>query len=245
MKAPQTSWVSSAEDSEVVLDLGEGRRFHLLYYPGIEQRWKASSMYLSAMICSNGRHRGPDGSGQLLQWMTVNNSVRNGSPAVLEGRYVKIAAPNRLTTIMEVLARDADSEGQIKLSLAAGKGEALIDEQDSLDSDPSWYNSAYFDEIYHARTGYEHANAIRGTEQQYLRNIAPPAWQGVHGLLYPETWHDPPLPGAYPALAGVLMLPAMYLLGKLLTKKAVVRVCGHSADGAGRHALRPDPHRYH
>ena len=221
MKAPQTSWVSSAEDSEVVLDLGEGRRFQMLYYPGIEQRWESEfNVSVSDDMQQWTTYAAQMDPGNCFQWMTVNNSVRNGSPAVLEGRYVKIAAPNRLTTIMEVLARDADSEVPIKLSLAAGKGEALIDEQDSLDGDPSWYNSAYFDEIYHARTGYEHANAIRGTDPNNTYEISHPplgkvfmAFSILKLGMTPFAWR---LPGA---LAGVLMLPAMYLMGKLLTKK--------------------------
>ena len=221
VKAPQTAWVSTAEDTEVVLDLGGSRRFNMLYYPGIEQRWESEfTVSVSDDMQQWTAYAAQMDPGNCFQWMTVNNTVRNGSPMVLEGRYVKIAAPYRMTTIMEVLARDADSKEQIKLSLAAGNGAALIDEQDSLDGDPSWYNSAYFDEIYHARTGYEHANAIRGTEPNNTYEISHPplgkvfmAFSILSFGMTPFAWR---LPGA---LAGVLMLPAMYMMGKLLTKK--------------------------
>ena len=42
--------------------------------------------------------------------------------------------------------------------------EALIDEPDTLEGEPGWYNSTYFDEIYHARTAYEHLQGTRPYE---------------------------------------------------------------------------------
>ena len=70
--------------------------------------------------------------------------------------------------------------------------EALIDEQDSMENlpalpqteetangkiQPSWWNSTYFDEIYHARTGYEflHASAPYETSHPPLGKVLMPA----------------------------------------------------------------------
>ena len=63
----------------------------------------------------------------------------------------------------ELIFRDADQQG-ITATLVSRSGEntaspllsdpaACCDEPDSLEGEPGWYNSTYFDEIYHARTG--------------------------------------------------------------------------------------------
>ena len=106
------------------------------------------------------------------------------------------------------------------MTLVSGNGEALIDEQDTFTGEPGWYNSTYFDEIYHARTGYEHYLAMQGdyTYRPY-ETSHPPLGKvliafsiSIFGMT-PFGWR---FAGA---LAGVLMLPGMYLLGKLLTKR--------------------------
>ncbi len=221
MKAPQNPWISTTEDNEVILDLGEGRRFNLLYYGGIHHRDESDfEVSVSSDMENWTTYSAQMEDGDCFIWKYVREFARSGDTAALQGRYVRITAPYRMTTLMEVLARDADSNSPIALSLVSGNGAALIDEQDTLDGEPSWYNSAYFDEIYHARTGYEHANAIRGTEPNYTYEVSHPPLGKVFMAFSILTFGMTPfgwrLPGA---LAGVLMLPAMYLMGKLFTKK--------------------------
>ena len=221
MKAPQNPWVSSEQDNEVILDLGEDRSFNLLYYGGIHHRDESDfSVSVSDDLDHWTTYAAQMEDGDCFVWMYVNNIVRGGSPAVLEGRYVRITAPFRRTTLMEVIARDAKTNEPIELKLLSGNGDALIDEQETLEGDPSWYNSAYFDEIYHARTGYEHANAIRGVEPNMTYEVSHPplgkVFIALSTLIFGMTPFGWRLPGA---LAGVLMLPAMYLMGKLFTNK--------------------------
>ncbi len=220
-KAPQKPWISTAEENTAVFDLGSVRRFNVLYYPGIEQR---SESEIEVSVSSDGErwlsYPAQVDDGTCFQWVYVRESVRGGSTLDLEGRYLKIYAPNRLTTIMEILAREAGTDNPIRLSLISGRGEALIDEQDTLDGDPSWYNSAYFDEIYHARTGYEHANAIRGLEPNNTYETSHPPLGKVLIALSTMIFGMTPFGWRFPgALTGVLMLPAMYMAAKLLTKK--------------------------
>ena len=92
----------------------------------------------------------------------------------------------------------------------------LIDEPDSMEGDyPSWYNSAYFDEIYHARTAYEHLHEMQPYEYTHppLGKVMMSWAIAIFGMT-PFGWR---FAGA---LAGVLMLPGMYLLGKLLIKRS-------------------------
>lgn len=91
---------------------------------------------------------------------------------------------------------------------------ALIDEQHTLAGEPSWFNSMYFDEIYHARTGYEHLHGLKPYEISH-----PPlgkvliSWCIACFGMTPFGWR---FAGA---TCGVLMLPGMYLLGRLLFSK--------------------------
>ncbi len=218
-KAPQHPWVSSSEDREAVFDLGGVKRFNLLYYPGIEQRAESE---IEVSVSRDGEswttYPSQVDDGTCFQWLYVKEGVRSGAAVELEGRYLKIYAPNRMTTIMEILAREAGSAETIPLTMISGAASALIDEQDTLDGDPSWYNSAYFDEIYHARTGYEHANAIRGLEPNNTYEISHPPLGKVLIALSTMVFGMTPFGWRFPgALVGVLMLPAMYLTAKLLT----------------------------
>ena len=56
----------------------------------------------------------------------------------------------------EIAVVSADGNSLLALTLENGSGETLIDEQADVPLHLSWYDSTYFDEIYHARTAYEH-----------------------------------------------------------------------------------------
>ena len=87
----------------------------------------------------------------------------------------------------------------------------LTDEQDTVPDRPSFWNSSYFDEIYHARTALEH---IRGMKPYEISH--PPLGKLIIALgmrifgVNPFGWRF------FGALAGVLMLPVMYLFSRRL-----------------------------
>ena len=95
-------------------------------------------------------------------------------------------------------------------------GTAVLDEQDTLEGEPGWYNSTYFDEIYHARTAYEHLNGQRAYEWTHppLGKLLMSLSVAVFGMT-PFGWR---FAGA---LTGILMLPVIYLLAKRLTKRTL------------------------
>jgi len=90
----------------------------------------------------------------------------------------------------------------------------LIDEQALAPAIPSYRNSMYFDEIYHARTAYEHIHLMTWYETTH-----PPlgkvfiSWAIMLFGMNPFGWR---FAGA---LFGILMVPAMYLLAKFFFKK--------------------------
>ena len=98
---------------------------------------------------------------------------------------------------------------------------ALFDEQEKIPAEDSFMNSSYFDEIYHARTAYEHVENISPYEITH-----PPLGKLILSLgirlfgLVPFGWR------CMGTLFGVLMLPAMYLFLKKMFGGTLVPACG-------------------
>ena len=76
---------------------------------------------------------------------------------------------------------------------------------------PSYYNSSYFDEIYHARTAYEHLHGLTTYEWTHppLGKVLMMVGIKIFGMT-PFGWRF------MGALMGILMLPLMYLMVKQL-----------------------------
>ena len=160
------------------------------------------------------------------------------------GRYFRLTAHQFSLRLNEILFRSSSGE-VLPVRIAGRTGaaaeselysdpEALIDEQDTMENlpaipqnevtadgkiQPSWWNSTYFDEIYHARTGYEflHASVPYETSHPPLGKVLMSAGIALFDMT-PFGWR---FAGA---LAGILMLPGMYLIGKQLTKKTRIAV---------------------
>ena len=225
--APETAWISMRSDETLVYDLGSSRRFHLLYYPGIQ--WADNDLEVSAGDDTDAWAGKPMSlrPGDCFAWRYhtevsgTDPGKYSGVQVVHEGRYLRIRANFSQSMVYEIIAQDAESGKNIPLRLVSGEGKALIDEQDRLvGGEPSWYNGAYFDEIYHARTAFEQANALRGLEPSRIYETShPPLGKLLISLsilifgMNPFGWR---LAGA---LAGVLMLPGMYLMARMVTRR--------------------------
>lgn len=215
--SPQTSFVFRQAGETVVFDLGESQDdFRMLYMEGINDGNNSFTVQTS----EDGESWGTPIScatngGTMFQWFYVNgyNAVDARS---LRGRYVLLTASAPGLTLFETVFRTADGTPLPVTAVdSAGRdASALLDEPDTLSGEPSWYNGMYFDEIYHARTGYEHLHGLQPYEISH-----PPlgkvmiSWAiRIFGMT-PFGWR---FAGA---TCGVLMLPGMYLLGRLLFKK--------------------------
>ena len=133
------------------------------------------------------------------------------------GRFVRLTAKDIGLTLFELIARGGDGKS-IPMTLYAGAEEAgnLADEPFTLEGEPDWYNSTYFDEIYHARTAYELLHGMNCYEWTHppLGKVMMSWAVAVFGMT-PFGWR---FAGA---LMGVIMLPGMYLLGKLLFRRRI------------------------
>ena len=97
----------------------------------------------------------------------------------------------------------------------------LFDEQDTVPVRPSYMNSSYFDEIYHARTALEHIENVYPYEITH-----PPLGKEIIGIgirlfgMTPFGWRF------MGALFGVLMLPILYVFLKRMTRSSAISACG-------------------
>lgn len=236
-KAPQNPWTSTAYNEAVVIDLGQSYEdFSMLYFAQV------SYSDFSVAVSQDGETWSDEywaemAQGQCFRWKYLPRCVvkEDGSRSFysvndyddlqrLSGRYVRITAQQINLVLNEVIFRDVDGNAisaTVKEVLNANTespllsdASNLLDEQDTLDGEPSWYNSTYFDEIYHARTAYEHLNGTQPYETSHppLGKVIMSWFIAIFGMT-PFGWR---FAGA---LAGILMLPAMYLMGKQLTKR--------------------------
>ena len=237
MKAPQNPWKSTSTEEAVILDLGEKQTdFSMLYFCGVSYR------DFTVAVSDDGETGSDEywaqmAEGQCYRWkylvpayvnadgtVTYVGANRFESVQKLTGRYIRISANQIGLILEEVLFKNSEGEllpvrvvsrsGENTESTLLSSPEALIDEQDTLEGEPSWYNSTYFDEIYHARTAYEHLHGQAPYETSHppLGKVLMSLGVAIFGMT-PFGWRF------MGVLAGVLMLPAMYILGKQLTKK--------------------------
>ena len=251
-KAPQTCWSSSASSEQVIFDLGETKEeFEILYFAQVSRKDFSFSVSNDGVSWSEEEWAQMD-QGQCWKWKYVTVSYENqdgertyynsdeGNIIRFTGRYVRLSARQLGLKINELLFRD--EEGNVLPAVVSGRAgdepaselysdpSLMLDEQDTLEglpalfsgeeegkAQPSWWNSTYFDEIYHARTAYEFLRGTAPYETTHppLGKVLMSFFVAVLGMT-PFGWR---FAGA---LAGILMLPGMYLLGKQLTKKTTI-----------------------
>ena len=136
-------------------------------------------------------------------------------------RYARITAQSAGLILYEVAFLDDEGRplpiagvtqtGQTDASDSSAA--TLIDEQRTVPPYPSYLNSSYFDEIYHARTAFEHLHGMNAYEWTHppLGKVLMMVGVQVFGMT-PFGWRF------MGALVGVLMVPLMYLMVKQLTK---------------------------
>ena len=233
--APQTAWVATSADEKAVFELDRAQRFKILYYAGV------SYADFSVSVSDDGINWSKDypcemREGLCYRWNYAITATDLGDGAVdyndnntanilwLTGKYLRVNAENAGLNLWEIILRDEDGN-QIPLTLYAHTGAKdvldtpkpptnLIDEQNTLTGEPSWFNGTYFDEIYHARTAYEHLHGLSPYETTHppLGKLMMAVGIAIFGMT-PFGWR---FAGA---LVGVAMLPALYLLAKQLTRR--------------------------
>ena len=256
-KAPQTSWTSSSYDEQIIFDLGEKHPdASMLYFAQVStyefsvafsadgSNWSDEIQAQTYQQCWKWKYL----TDSYLDASGKRKYLDSGFENIIHisDRYVRLTSHQIGLRLNEILFKtdsgavlpahiskhlqyNADSE------LYSDPG-CLLDEQNTLEglpllftgsngtdiNQPSWWNSTYFDEIYHARTAYEfiHHSVPYETTHPPLGKILI-SWGIMLFGMTPFGWR---FAGA---VAGILMIPGMYLLGKQLTKKtSISALCG-------------------
>ena len=219
MTAPQ-SWCRFTERGQYALiDLGDE------YDIGIVRLLcRTAHGFLRAAILRRRRcmaRRGLSGAGlrrplQVARLLPESEGVEDTT-----ARYIRLVASDELS-LGELAIYDAEGNQLDAAGFDYDVGCApLFDEQDTVPVRPSYMNSSYFDEIYHARTALEHIENIYPYEITH-----PPLGKEIIGIgirlfgMTPFGWRF------MGTLFGVLMLPILYVLLKRLTRSSTISACG-------------------
>lgn len=129
--------------------------------------------------------------------------------------YIRVIAHGE-PWLGELVLRDGEGN-----AIPVVGGAELFDEQEKAPPYSDYLNSSYFDEIYHARTAYEHIEGVYPYEVSHppLGKLLIALGIEIFGLT-PFGWR---FSGT---LIGVLMLPILYLLIKKLFGGTLVPFCG-------------------
>ena len=203
-----TSWTPQQGES-VVLE-ADGECATLTYLPGIAP----DSAHYAARVGVNIQvETSQDGEtwtdcgtltdGSVFAWKQYQLST--------PGRYVWLTALDGSVTLNEASLFYTGTRVQATVLSRDPAAQALVDEQQVVPAYTTYENSTYFDEIYHARTAYEHILGLEPYENTHptLGKLIISLGIRIFGM-NPFGWRF------MGALFGVLMLPVLYHLLKQL-----------------------------
>lgn len=206
-----TSW-APAQGEQVVLK-AEAPCEEMIYLPGLVPDASHYAYRTGAQVQVE---TSEDGKAWFNCGTLTENSVFAWEHFTLSkpGRYVRLTPADGKVVLNEVGLKLSGVSRLSPLSLVSGAGEALLDEPDTVPIYTTYENSTYFDEIYHARTAYEHILGLEIYETTHptLGKLIISLGIRLFGM-NPFGWRF------MGALFGVLMLPAFYhLLHQLFGK---------------------------
>lgn len=159
----------------------------------------------------------PQAYADLFKWKTAEFTENAPHTA----RYVRITAGAAMELGELALFRtDGTRIAAQDVTVPAGAG-ALFDEQDLVPAASSYRNSTYFDEIYHARTAYEHLRNVEPYEVSHppLGKLILSIGVALFGMT-PFGWRF------MGTLFGVLMLPVLWELLRRMFRDQRITICG-------------------
>ena len=227
---PTTTWQPVVEKQEIVFNFGKIEKFDAIYT--IYGEGDNNSNPQSYQIGTQDIHL--FGSNDLQQWqeITVLKQGNIYTYSIQEGyweyQYIKLVTTNKNNSLTEIGFRNLAHSNFLPVTILQDEykntkypAKMLIDEQDKLVLSPTYYDQAYFDEIYHVRNAWEIAN-----KQYMYASVHPLLGTNIIALsihlfgMHPFAWR---LPGA---IASVLMLPVLYGILKHLLKRDYLSLIG-------------------
>ena len=227
---PTTTWQPVVEKQEIVFNFGKIKKFDAIYT--IYGEGDNNSNPQSYQIGTQDIHL--FGSNDLQQWQEImvlkqgNIYTYTIQEGYWEYQYIKLVTTNKNNSLTEIGFRNLAHSNFLPVTILQDEykntkypAKMLIDEQDKLVLSPTYYNQAYFDEIYHVRNAWEIAN-----KQYMYASVHPLLGTNIIALsihlfgMHPFAWR---LPGA---IASVLMLPVLYGILKHLLKRDYLSLIG-------------------
>lgn len=225
--APRSFYTFTQESSSVEIDLGSRQTISsIMYYTGLYPG--DYDLYFSGngsnwiRVCnpeaaadSEGEENDaamPQSYADLFKWQYAKMDRDS-----ISARYIRISARTLPMELGELALYGQDG----KLLDVTGVDSVLLDEQDTVPAAPSWYNSMYFDEIYHGRTAYENIKNV------YPYEITHPPLGKLLIALGIELFGMTPFGYRFMGtFFGVWMLLPLYVLLKNMFGKTKVALCG-------------------
>ena len=216
-KAPQNFCTFSGRGSYAQIELDEETEISsIMYYTGLN----TGNYYLQ--FSSDGENWADVSTmeqsyAELFKWLYAE--LPDG---VHSAKFIRLISDKELY-LGELALFNSSGEliGADSLSFYSSGCSALFDEQSTVPELPNYLNGAYFDEIYHARTAYEHIVGMSPYEISH-----PPLGKIIIGIgirlfgMTPFGWRF------MGTLFGVLMLPILYFFLKKLFGSTAVSSCG-------------------
>ena len=202
-KAPQTYYKFnySGEDVGLELDTVAQNVSKIVYYTGAET---GKFMIMTSNDGSEYHNLKTFATTSVFSWEEQEINA--------EFKYIKFIAEDVDSYLGDVQLYDTYGQ-RIKTKATDDQSKVIIDELNTVPSQISYKNSAYFDEVYFARSAWEYVHGVDTMEWTH-----PPLGKLIIALPVLLFGFSPFTYRIMGALAGVAMIPVIYILAKRLFK---------------------------
>ncbi len=216
---PQTFWKTEYEGDSITFKIEQGRTdvSNIRYYCGTD--FGNYELYLSY-----------DGENYASPLDISTKSVFAWHDFGISGdfEYVKLVGKKAGIYLGEIAIYDTNGN-KLQLTSIDENSKLVLDEQDTVPNEISYLNSTYFDEVYFARTAYEHQHNLPFYEWTHpplgkLLMAIPMLFMGMTTFAYRLMGN----------IAGILMIPTIYVFAKMMfkeTRYSVLAAIIMAADG--------------
>lgn len=203
-QSPQTAWTGT---DTIIFDLGIEQYISRFQFMNGARNDEAFILFAMASESDNWDFQIQINQASVFSWYEQYMNIY--------AKYVAITPIGANLRLQEIAFRDRNDQLIYPIKPFAPGAEALLDEQHLVPLRGGIMNSTYFDEIYHARAGYEYVHGLT-----VLEDTHPPMGKNFIALSI-HTFGMTPFGWRFPGtVAGILMIPLMYIFGRMIFRSA-------------------------
>ena len=221
-EVPSTIWQTSHTSQEIIFEIQEDKPIQQITFLAAESESGQSGFYIGA---KDVQILGSNDAKEFTPISTLSADSYYQYSFIAGNwhyKYIKLIFVNSYEALAEIGFYNDSTQRFLDVTIKEDAyantnypASLLIDEQDKLISYPTYYDQTYFDEIYHVRNAQEIA------EGKYMYATVHPLFGTNIIALFIHLFGFSPfvyrLPGA---LFGILMIPLLYAISKLLLKNS-------------------------